>query len=239
MKAKARTLPVIAGLLKTLHRDKVIESGELLLEAQEQQEYGDFLEWVEENFDGSFSTAYNHMAAAKLAARFPTVGNLRLRASALYTLGLSIEGGRWDQAVIDAIFAEAEVTWVNADRAQEIWDLHNKTEEDETEEETDDTTDDDDTGNDDDTGDDDDGDDGADEAKKIAGGPPPDLPPPQAQPTGRAEEMWHSQTIDRCMTMSTKPFATFIAMAGRVPDIIKISQFMAALAEHLAKEKRN
>jgi hypothetical protein len=125
----ARPLGDIAIELKTLHRNNVIRSGELLLEAQAQQGYGDFRQWVEDYFDGNFSTAYNHMAAAKLAARFPTVGNLRLRASALHTLGLGIEGGRWDQAVIDALFAEAEVTWVNADRAQETWDLHNKTEE--------------------------------------------------------------------------------------------------------------
>jgi hypothetical protein len=90
----ARPLGDIAIELKTLHRNNVIRSGELLLEAQPQQGYGNFLQWVNDHFDGNFSSAYNHMAAAKLAARFPTVGNLRLRASALYKLGVRIEGGR-------------------------------------------------------------------------------------------------------------------------------------------------
>jgi hypothetical protein len=99
----ARPLGDIAIELKMLHRSNVIRSGELLLEAQPQQGYGDFLQWVKDHYDGNFFTAYNHMAAAKLAARFPTVGNLRWRASALYTLGLGIEGGRPDQVVIDAV----------------------------------------------------------------------------------------------------------------------------------------
>jgi hypothetical protein len=52
----ARPLGDIAIELKTLRRNNVIRSGELLFEAQAQQEYGDFLQWVEGvNPSASFS----------------------------------------------------------------------------------------------------------------------------------------------------------------------------------------
>src|SRR5262249_40102603 len=156
--------------------------------------------------------------------------NLRLRSSALYVLGGLIEDDGFDQALIDAVLAEAAEKWVCDDRvweiAQEIAEARCEAEAARraSEEEPDDTDAADDTAAEDDADDaapEDEPDPEA-ESDAILSGPPPVLPPPESQPSGRAEEMWHNQTLDRCMTMSTKPFATFNGMAGRVTDFIKI-----------------
>jgi hypothetical protein len=94
----------------------------LLIEAHDQLGHGRWLPWLAENFDSSLSTAENHMNAARFAAKFPTVGNLRLRPTALYVLGhdLASPSGLYDRKAIKAISLEAETKWVNAERAQEI-----------------------------------------------------------------------------------------------------------------------
>jgi hypothetical protein len=100
----------------------IIAIGDLLVEANAQLDHGEWLPWLAENFGSSVSTADNYLAAARLAAKFPTVANLRLRPTALYVLGhdLASPSGLYDRKAIRAIFSEAKTKWVNAQRAREI-----------------------------------------------------------------------------------------------------------------------
>jgi hypothetical protein len=123
----SRDLGVIARELHTaLKREAadIITIGALLTEAKNQLDHGEWLSWLAANFGSSVSTADNYIAAARFAAKFPTVGNLklRLRPTALYALGhdLASPSGRYDRKAITAIFSEAQTKWVNAKRAEEI-----------------------------------------------------------------------------------------------------------------------
>lgn len=125
-KKVARDLGVISGELQTALKGEatnIIVAGGLLVEAQEQLEHGQWLPWLKANFGSSVSTAENYMNAARLAAEFPTVANLKLRPSALYVLGRcwSHHYGPFSRAkVIEAVLAAAENEWVDSDRAREI-----------------------------------------------------------------------------------------------------------------------
>jgi hypothetical protein len=93
-------------------------------------DHGGWLPWLNENFDASFSTAENYMNVARFAAKFPTVGNLKLRPSALYLLGTEkLDPNFFSDNVIDAILQEAETKWVSGARATDIaWALQPKPE---------------------------------------------------------------------------------------------------------------
>ena len=75
----------IAALSK-VQRKNVYQMGALLIEANERVVHGDWLPWLHEHFERSVSTAENYMSAARYLAKFPTVGNLKLRDSAVYWL---------------------------------------------------------------------------------------------------------------------------------------------------------
>ena len=64
----------------------IIQRGKILIEIQRRLEHGEFVEWIEEHFELSKSSAYRYIAAARFANIFPTVGNLKLRPTALYPL---------------------------------------------------------------------------------------------------------------------------------------------------------
>ena len=117
-----RNLAVITGELQTameVGNSNIITIGGLLIEAREQVEHGGWIDWLYENFDSSVSTAENYMNAARLAAAFPTVGNLKLRPSVLYLLG-GAKSPIFDSNAIEAILQEAETNWVSSTRA---WDI--------------------------------------------------------------------------------------------------------------------
>jgi hypothetical protein len=140
------------------------------------------------------------------------------------------------------------VTWINADRAREIWDLHNKTEEDETEDE------------------DEEDDDATEEerppkrnpptvtassrrsrgqtvaakaratqkeAEAILGDPPPVLPPPQtAQDKDVAA---FEQFIDMGMMLTTKPDDKFNdSTARKSKDIVAVCDFLRGRLQKVA-----
>jgi hypothetical protein len=122
MRTPSRKLDAIADELVVAMKAEsanFISIGSLLIEAQGQLEHGQFVSWLEVHFEKSVSTAYNYIAAARIADEFPTVGNLRLRPGALYALGQSTLSD--DQALMDAIFKEAETTWVDGRRVGEMW----------------------------------------------------------------------------------------------------------------------
>jgi hypothetical protein len=122
-----RDLQVIAKELHAAVKREttdIIAIGDLLIEANEQLDHGEWLPWLEENFGSSISTASNYMKAARFAAIFPTVVNLKLRPTALYQLGddfdLEPDLRDFDRKTINAILREAQTKWVNADRVREI-----------------------------------------------------------------------------------------------------------------------
>jgi Protein of unknown function (DUF3102) len=84
----ARTLSEIADAVHLLERTNIIDIGDLLLEAKDQEcEHGEWLDWlVDAEFDFSVGTAERYMNVAKLNAKFCTLRNLKLGATTLYEL---------------------------------------------------------------------------------------------------------------------------------------------------------
>ena len=62
------------------------------------------------------------MAAARLAAKFATVANLKLRPTALYLLGrgMNDNASLYSDKAIEAVLKAAETEWISADRAYAI-----------------------------------------------------------------------------------------------------------------------
>jgi hypothetical protein len=96
--------------------------GTLLTEAQEQLRHGEWLVWLGENFGGSISTAANYIDARRFVKKFPSVGSLKLRPTALYLLGhdLASPSGLYDRKAIKEILRAAETEWISSERAYEI-----------------------------------------------------------------------------------------------------------------------
>src|SRR5271166_2067409 len=95
-----------------------IEIGRLLLEVKEQAGHGGWLPWLKAKFPHSVSTAENYMNAAKLAGKFPTVGNLKVTPGGLYALIEADNEG--DTDVIEGALREAKTRWVDGGRVREI-----------------------------------------------------------------------------------------------------------------------
>jgi hypothetical protein len=83
-----RTLSEIADAVHLLEQGNIIDIGDLLLEAKDQEcEHGEWLEWLADaEFDFSVDTAERYMKAAKLAAKYATLRNLKLGKTTLYAL---------------------------------------------------------------------------------------------------------------------------------------------------------
>src|SRR4051794_8982872 len=99
----SRDLALIGGELQSvLARESkdVILIGRLLIEARSQLEHGEWLPWLLVSFSLSVRSAENYMSAARVAAKYETVANLKLRPSALYALGNDY---RSDEAVVEAV----------------------------------------------------------------------------------------------------------------------------------------
>jgi hypothetical protein len=83
----ARTLSEIADAFHSLERTSIIDKGDLLIEAKDQVcEHGDWLEWLETEFELSVDTAERLVKAARLSARFRNLRNLKLGKTTLYAL---------------------------------------------------------------------------------------------------------------------------------------------------------
>jgi DUF3102 family protein len=125
MKKIMRSIKLIAtDLQAALQREAAnsITIGGLLIEAQAQLDYGEWLAWLKKHFGSTDRTTENYMNAARFAARFEIVSKLKLRPSALYRLGRELEKptGRYNHKAIEAILKAAETKWVNADETKAI-----------------------------------------------------------------------------------------------------------------------
>jgi hypothetical protein len=164
------------------------------------------------------------MAAARFAAKFPTIGNLRLRPTVLYVLGhdLASPSGMYDRKAIRAIFSEAKTKWVNAQRAQEIASLQ-KPKPSETIEEmkaktTAETA-------------------AQEEIDDILDGPPPELPPAPEATIHNVILPSFDQAIKTLANLQTKSFEKFAGTVHRVHEIRAIADFLNDVANVIDRLK--
>ena len=114
-----RNINIIVGKLQiALKREttNIIAIGDLLLEAKEQVGHGGWLPWLRSEFGSSASTAENYMSAARFAAKFPSVRNLKLRPTALYWLGARID--EYSPKVLKKILKDADAEWIDQERLE-------------------------------------------------------------------------------------------------------------------------
>jgi len=80
----ARPLDTIAGEIHQVQRVSVFAVGDLLIEARAACEYGDWLDWLDQNFEWSEDSADRYMKVARLDSA--TLRNLKLAKTTLYAL---------------------------------------------------------------------------------------------------------------------------------------------------------
>jgi len=85
-KRKNRSIYTIADDIHKLARTNIFEIGDLLIEAKAMVEHGEWLEWLDEQFEWSDTTATRYMRVAELSAKFPNLKNLKLTKTTLYEL---------------------------------------------------------------------------------------------------------------------------------------------------------
>jgi len=112
-KRNRRALDEIAADIHALQRTNLFAIGDLLIEAKEQLEHGEWLPWLEEEEFG-VSSAENCMRASRLRTKFPNIGNLKLARTTIYTLtDIAAEGDTTDELMETIIAALAEVATDN------------------------------------------------------------------------------------------------------------------------------
>jgi hypothetical protein len=226
-KAAARSLSTIVGeIRKTLRNDigNIIKRGDLLLEAKDQLGHGEWLPWLEENFDMEERTAQRAMAAAKFAAKYDNLLDLRLTKSALYELST----GDYPSKVIKAVLKEAASKQVNDWRIDEINNELNPPKPEPTEDfpehdelkerlraeaELDA------------------------EAEKILDGPPPDLPPAEpAVPVDFVLAQFNN-AIKALEELQTKSLNRFTGTTHSADELKKIADFLFAVANAVKSDR--
>jgi Protein of unknown function (DUF3102) len=83
---KKRNLDAIASDIHDLERRNIFDIGKLLIEAQDTCEHGNWMQWLDDQFEWSNKTAENYMNAFRLKAKFETVSNLKVPVTIIYEL---------------------------------------------------------------------------------------------------------------------------------------------------------
>jgi hypothetical protein len=86
-----RDLNAIAADIHRLQRNRAFEVGELLAEAQEACEHGQWMTWLDNEFDWSHDTAMRYVSAYRLADKFRTVRNLPIPSRVVYALASDLD----------------------------------------------------------------------------------------------------------------------------------------------------
>jgi hypothetical protein len=215
-----RPIEAIASDLKlalTREASNVIAIGDLLLEAREAVDHGDWVAWLAANFGSSRKTSYNYMCAANFAAKWVTVTHLKLRPTALYLLGSHLDDGPDDlfsPEAIEAILKVAESEWVNDERAHAIAKSFVQPLENDEQEERGYTDE---------------------EIKDMLDGPPPVLPqPPPPVPVSsvRLDEL-----LEMMARLQTKPLAEFFGITHTPDQLHAAAAFLDALGSAMTKRK--
>jgi Protein of unknown function (DUF3102) len=228
---RQRDIDLIATELQVAQkreRTDIIAIGALLIEAQAQLEHGAWLPWLRANFGSSTHTAENYMAAARFAAKFETVSNLKLRPTALYLLGRGLDNNPdfYSRKVIKAILKAAETEWINADRADQIATSLQPPEPSEPpieETEAEWTA--------------------AEEAERseiddILEGPPPDLPPAPEATVRDVILPPFDQAVGTLAQLQTKPLVSFVATTHEPDKIRTIINFLKAVADAIEQQRK-
>jgi menaquinone-dependent protoporphyrinogen IX oxidase len=201
----------------------IIDIGNLLLEAHEQLEHGEWLPWLKLIFGSSIRSAQNYMSAARFASKYATVAHLKLRPTALYVLGQSLETIPLDE--INAILKVAETEWVDADRVYDIVNLLHEERLRDTDEELE-------------RAENDEADTEAaarSEVDDILDGPSPELPPaPEPTPIDFTLQSF-DQAVETLSRLHTKPLNSFVATTHDLEVIDTVAEFMVEVAGHLKK----
>ncbi len=229
-KIKREINSITTDLQNAMKREasNIIAIGKLLIEADEQLDYGEWMPWLENNFGSSISTAGNYMAAAKFAAKFPSVANLKLRPSALYLLGHDLDEDDLDDCLFDdkavkAILKAAETKPISADQARDIAEaLKPKpplqpllTAEERADQLAAEAT--------------------QEDIDDILDGPPPELPPTQEATAADVNLPPFDQAVKTLMQLHTKPLAKFTCTMHSADDIREIAAFLEYVADKLDK----
>jgi Protein of unknown function (DUF3102) len=222
-----RDIGLIAEQLQVVMKREaadIIEIGDLLLEAKDQLEHGEWLPWLKTNFGPSTTTAENYMAAARFAAKIPNVVNLKLRPTALYLLGRELDDPSdfYSPKVIKAILKAAETEWVNTERAFEIARSLQPPEPPIEDREAEWIA--------------------AEEAERseiddILEGPPPDLPPAPEATVRDVILPPFDQAVGTLAQLQTKPLASFIATTYEPDRIRAVIIFLQEVADAIEKRK--
>jgi hypothetical protein len=240
MKNKRRDLALVTAELQTVLKREAadyIAIGRLLTEAKEMLgQHGEWLPWLEANFGSSAPTAENYMNAARLAAKFLTVKNLKLRPTALYLLGRHLDDGPdalFSPKAIEAILKAAKSEWVNDRRAYDIaGELQPPPETEEQEEEHEDEAE---------QEQEEEEERRAAEAKKkaedVLAGPPPELPPPSEAAAPDVNLTQFDRAVEALAQIYTKSLDSFIDTTHTQDKITAIADFLQKVAELIAKQK--
>jgi len=220
----------IVKQLRTVLRRRtsdVVLAGNLLIEARKlfANEHGEWQPWLAENFDLSYHTARNYVAAAEYVARQKLNGSIfgNLAPTVLYRLA---DGGYTEQEEGE-ISAQAKAgKRIDQDRAFEICEAL--------------APPDDDDADDADDGGEDDGEDGDDaESEAILDGPPPDVPQtaPNLAPTDYALHDFN-QAIDALNRLRTKLPAQFAEKTTHSVEVLEsVELFIHAVMKARTKAK--
>lgn len=229
-KAHKTALDRIAAKLRTALRREttnIIEIGDILIESRKlfANEHGEWLPWLEKNFERSERSAQRYIAAVEyVAGKSDTVSDFsNLSPSVLHWLA----AGHYNAEQEAAILAATREGRVNHTRAHAICDALASPEDD-------DATDDDD----DDAADHDGGDDGAEEdaeIKAILDGPPPDVPPPAPNTTPDFPLRAFDEAVNALKQLMTKPAARFTNTVHTTGDLQKVESFIHAVVDRKAR----
>jgi hypothetical protein len=114
-----RDLAAIAGDIHALERRNVFEIGGLLIEAKSACEHGAWMQWLEDEFSWSDSTANNYVSAFHLKTKFPTVGNLKIPSRTLYDLADDLDDADLP-TLIEALEEASKAKSISVDDAQRV-----------------------------------------------------------------------------------------------------------------------
>jgi hypothetical protein len=214
----------VRKVLRRTTRD-TIELGNLLIKSRKYLEHGEWQAWLADNFDLSYQTALNYMAAAEYVEKQKSnVGDFtNVAPTVLYRLA----EGHYNEQEEAEILAQAKAgKRVDQGRARDICEALAPPSSP--------------SGPDDDVGDDsgDGGDDeavadGDPESAAILDGPPPAVTPPEPitppDPAVRAFD----QAVAAIKQLLTKPAAQFVSTVHSARDLENVEDFIRAVADQV------
>jgi hypothetical protein len=204
----------------------IIEIGTLLIESREllANEHGEWLPWLEKNFDLSARTAQRYIATAEyVASKSDTVSYFsNLAPTVLYWLAA---GQHYDEKEEAAILAATRERRVDQDAAAAICEALAPADDD------DDEDDDDEDGSGEGGGQDDDAEENA-EIEAILDGPPPAVPPPAPIPPPPDFALRaFDDAISALKRLMTKPSAQFAKTIHTANDLEGVECFIRTVAK--------